>query len=59
LAPPDDEARFARELQILLGDSELRARLGRNARQRIQEKFSWAGEPVDKCLTAYLQLSPA
>jgi glycosyltransferase involved in cell wall biosynthesis len=59
LAPPDDEARFARELQILLDDPELRARLGRNARQRVQEKFLWAGEPVDQCLTAYLQLSLA
>jgi glycosyltransferase involved in cell wall biosynthesis len=57
LAPPDDEAKFAQELQTLLGDPELRARLGRNARQRVQEKFSWTGEPVDNCLTAYLQLS--
>jgi glycosyltransferase involved in cell wall biosynthesis len=57
LAPPGDETRFAAELERLLQDAEFRTRLGRQARQRIKEKFSWSGEPVENCLTAYQQLS--
>ena len=57
LVPPGDETRFARELVKLLQDTELRARLGRSARQRIKDKFSWSGEPVDSCLAAYRQLT--
>jgi glycosyltransferase involved in cell wall biosynthesis len=57
LAPPGDEARFTHELEKLLQDSELRTRLGCKARQRIKEKFSWSGEPVENCLAAYQQLS--
>jgi glycosyltransferase involved in cell wall biosynthesis len=57
LTPPGDEARFTHELEKLLQDSELRTRLGCKARQRIKEKFSWSGEPVENCLAAYQQLS--
>ncbi len=57
LAPPGDEARFGQELEKLIRDPELRVRLGRNARQRIKEKFSWSGEPVENCLSAYQQVS--
>jgi glycosyltransferase involved in cell wall biosynthesis len=57
LTAPGEERSFAEGIERLLADSELRSRLGRKARQRVQEKFSWAGEPVDNCLTAYLQLS--
>jgi glycosyltransferase involved in cell wall biosynthesis len=59
LAPPGDEMRFTQELERLLQDAELRARLGRKARQRVKEKFSWSGEPLENCLTAYRQLSAA
>jgi glycosyltransferase involved in cell wall biosynthesis len=53
LAPPGDEAAFARQLKRLLADADLRASLGRNARLRIKEKFSWSAEPLENCLTAY------
>jgi len=57
LVPPGDEARFAQALERLLQDPGLRVRLGQNAKQRIKEKFSWGGVPVDNCLAAYQQLS--
>jgi glycosyltransferase involved in cell wall biosynthesis len=56
LAPPGNETIFTRELERLLEDTEFRLRLGRKARQRIREKFSWSGEPVENCLIAYRQL---
>jgi glycosyltransferase involved in cell wall biosynthesis len=56
LAPPGDEARFGQELQILLGDPELRARLGRNAQRRVMQEFSWNRNPVETCLEAYRHL---
>ncbi len=57
LVPPGDEANFGRELEKLLQDPQLRARLGQNAKERIKSMFSWAGVPVDNCLAAYRQLS--
>jgi glycosyltransferase involved in cell wall biosynthesis len=57
LAAPGDEGGFTQELEKLLQDTELRRRLGSNARRRIKEKFSWSGEPVSNCLTAYQLLS--
>jgi glycosyltransferase involved in cell wall biosynthesis len=57
LAPAGDEARFTEELERLLGDPELRARLGRNAMQRMKDKFAWEGPLVERCLMAYQQLS--
>jgi glycosyltransferase involved in cell wall biosynthesis len=57
LAPPGDENRFSRELEVLLQDPELRAKLGRNARQRVKDTFSWSGMPLENCLAAYRQVS--
>jgi len=57
LAPPGDEAKFSEALGRLISDPDLRARLGRNAKLRMKEKFSWSGALVDHCLTAYQQLS--
>jgi glycosyltransferase involved in cell wall biosynthesis len=57
LAPPGNETRFRQELETLLQDTEFRTLLGSKARKRIKEKFSWSGEPVENCLTAYRQLS--
>lgn len=57
LAPPGDEIRFGRELERLLHDLDLRARLGRNARQRIRDEFAWSGVLVERCLTAYQQVA--
>lgn len=56
LAPPGDEARFGQELQILLRDPELRARLGQNAERRVMQEFSWSRNPVETCLEAYRHL---
>lgn len=53
LARPNDEPDFAAKLDWLARDPDLRQRLGRNAEQRIREKFSWSGEPLQQCLTAY------
>ena len=41
LVPPGDPAVFRAALQKLLGDPELRARLGVAARERIRERFAW------------------
>jgi glycosyltransferase involved in cell wall biosynthesis len=57
LAPPGDEANFGRELEKLLQDPQLRAKLGQNAKERIKTMFSWGGVPIDNCLAAYRQLS--
>ncbi len=57
LAPPGDEANFGRELEKLLQDPQLRARLGQRAKERIKTMFSWDGVAVDNCLAAYRQLS--
>jgi glycosyltransferase involved in cell wall biosynthesis len=59
LVTPSDESAFADDLELLLRDPNLRARLGSNARRRIREKFSWSGEPLQQCLAAYDQLRSA
>jgi glycosyltransferase involved in cell wall biosynthesis len=56
LTPPGDEAAFAQQLERLICDPELRARLGAEARRRVTEKFSWGSAPVEQCLKAYAQL---
>ncbi|WP_138734647.1 glycosyltransferase family 4 protein [Modestobacter excelsi] len=40
-APPDDEAEFAAAIDQLLRDEELRDRMGRRGRQRIETSLSW------------------
>jgi len=57
LVPPKDEARFGQELEALLEDSQLRARLGENAERRMETTFTWVGAALDNCLTAYPQQS--
>jgi D-inositol-3-phosphate glycosyltransferase len=59
LSPPGEEMSFAKELERLLADTELRERLGHQAQVRVKDKFSWSGEPVDDCMAAYRQLSLA
>lgn len=41
LAPPDDPAALLAALERLLGDAELRARLGEAGRKRVLEEFTW------------------
>ncbi len=39
--PPDDPEAMAEALDRLIGDTHLRARLGKGARQKIEQTFSW------------------
>ena len=57
LVAPGDASGFGQALERLLRDSDLRSRIGQNARKRITEKFLWNGAPVENCLAAYQQLS--
>ena len=41
LVPPHDPQSIAEKTATILGDQNLRARLGNNARQKIEEEFSW------------------
>lgn len=43
LAPPKDVAAFASAIDRVLGDLQWRDCLGRNARMRVEKKFSWKG----------------
>jgi glycosyltransferase involved in cell wall biosynthesis len=40
LVPPDDDRSLAAALQVLLDDSETRTRLGANAQNYVQQRFS-------------------
>ena len=53
LAAPRDEIDFAVKLDQLLSQTELRALLGSNARQRLWQKFQWSGDALQQCLAAY------
>ena len=57
LVSPGDEDGFAAGLNRLLQDPALCARLGSNARTRIQDLFSWSGQPLQQCLAAYDHLT--
>ena len=59
LAPAGDENQFGWELERLLQSPQLRTQLGRAARRRSGEKFSWSGEPIETCLAAYRHLLKA
>ena len=52
LVPPRDVAALREALHRLLGDDELRARLGANARKRAEEQLSW-DHVTDLTLAAY------
>jgi len=52
VVPTRDPAALRTALERLLGDPELRRRLGAAGRQRAQERFSWAAV-TDATLTAY------
>lgn len=43
LVPPKDIKAFAEAVDLLLDNAELRHTLGKNARKRVEEKFSWEG----------------
>ncbi len=52
LVPPGDVTALRVALERLLGDPELRARLGGAARERIRERFSWDSS-IEATLAAY------
>jgi glycosyltransferase involved in cell wall biosynthesis len=52
LVPPRDPAALRAALERLLGDAELRAELGANARRRAEEDYSWVAA-TDLLLAAY------
>ena len=52
LVPPRDVSALRSALERLLGDAELRRRLGTAARQRIQEHFAWPAV-TDATIAAY------
>lgn len=43
LAPPKDEVAFATAIDRILSNPDWAAQLGRNARVRVENKFSWEG----------------
>ena len=43
LVPPKDEKAFAKAIDSILADDQWREELGANARQRVEEMFSWNG----------------
>jgi glycosyltransferase involved in cell wall biosynthesis len=57
LAPPEDEARMAEELEKLIKDPELRARLGSRAQEFLRGEFSWERSPAESCESAYGRLA--
>src|SRR5581483_9739932 len=57
LVPPGDVGALRRALERLLGDADLRRRLGKSARQRILERFTWE-RAVSLTVTAYEDALP-
>ena len=52
LVPPRDAAALREAVERLLGDRELRERLGRAARERARERFGWDGV-IERTLEVY------
>ena len=52
LVPPRDAAALRKAVERLLGDRELRERLGRAARERARERFGWDGV-IERTLEVY------
>jgi glycosyltransferase involved in cell wall biosynthesis len=55
LVEPGNVAELRERLAEVLGDRRLAERLGRNARERFLEKFTWEA-CADRCLAAYSEL---
>ncbi|MEN9518507.1 MAG: hypothetical protein RLZZ381_1095, partial [Cyanobacteriota bacterium] len=43
LVPPQDEVAFAKGIDTILADEQWHEELSKNARKRVEEKFSWKG----------------
>jgi len=57
LCPAQDEAAFAAAIDRILADATWRDRLGQQARERVEEMFSWDGV-AEQLGTLYQQLLP-
>jgi glycosyltransferase involved in cell wall biosynthesis len=55
LVEPGDVEGLRAALERLLGDAELRARLGASARRRVGERFAW-GRVTDATLSVYASI---
>jgi MMP alpha-(1->4)-mannosyltransferase len=60
LVPPDDPGALAGAIARLLGDAELRARLGAAGRQRVLQHFTWevTARGTAECYEALLSGAP-
>lgn len=56
VVPPDDVASLGAAVEGLLDDPARAARLGAAGRERVLERFTWAGV-AQRCLAAYRELS--
>jgi len=57
LCPPQDEVAFATAIDRILADASWRDRLGQQARERVEEMFSWDGV-AEQLSSLYQQLLP-
>jgi glycosyltransferase involved in cell wall biosynthesis len=57
LVPPRDPVALREAVQRLLGDAELRGRLGREARERARARFGWDGV-IERTLEVYRAVEP-
>jgi spore coat protein SA len=55
LVEPGNVAELRERLAQVLGDRRLAERLGRNARERFLERFTWEA-CAERCLAAYSEL---
>jgi glycosyltransferase involved in cell wall biosynthesis len=53
LTASGDEKAYEEGLDRLLEDTDLRTRLGENARRRLVDNFLWSGKTADACELAY------
>ena len=58
LVEPGDVAELRDRIERVLGDRPLAERLGRNARARVLETFTWEA-CAERCLAAYAELVPS
>jgi glycosyltransferase involved in cell wall biosynthesis len=56
LVEPGNSSELRERLAQILGDRRLAERLGRNARERFLEKFTWEA-CAERCLSAYSELA--
>ncbi len=58
LVPPKDPKALARKLALLLEDDDLRRRVGRAGRRRVEREFTWA-RVAERTAALYETLTPA